>query len=185
MSDDENQQQRGPDNENQQQRGGQITRRDPYNELCELNVDNFQTISGPATAANMNEYFHTKNSNDHITLDELISNPDDDYRKKFLFGIIISMTLCTTSQPSTLYARGSNGKKGNSSSATFRRMIRVFDPTVRPGRINTFTILEGHGHFTRLFSLDLGVRDNGTFREYSLVSFINKTLSSTNQLLFH
>ena len=133
----------------------------------------------------MNEYFRTKNGNHHITLEELISNPDDDYRRMFLFGIIISMTLCTTSQPSTLYARGSNGKKGNSSSATFRRMIRVFDPTVRPGRINTFTILEGYGHNTRLFSLDLGVRDNGTFREYSLVSFINKTLSSTNRLLFH
>ena len=173
------------DDENQQQRGRQIARRHPYNELRNLHVDNFETISGPATAENMNRFFCSRNMNQHVTIDELICDPEGDHRKKFLFGIIISMTLCSSNQPTTMYARGPNGKKGNSNGTNFRRMIRVFDPTVPPGRINTFTILEGNGHSTRLFNLDLAVRDDGTFREYSLVPFINKTSSSTNLLLFH
>ena len=162
------------DDENQQQRERHIARRLPYSGLRELHVDNFETISGPATAENMNRFFRSRNMTQHVTIDELICDPEGDHRKKFLFGIIISMTLCSSNQPTTMYARGPNGKKGNSNGTNFRRMIRVFDPTVPPGRINTFTILEGNGHSTRLFSLDLAVRDDGTFREYSLVPFITK-----------
>ena len=160
------------DDETQQRRERQIARRPPYSELRDLHVDNFETISGPATAENMNRFFRSQDMNQHVTIDELICDPSGDHRKKFLFGIIISMTLCSSNQPTTMYARGAGGKKGNSSGTTFRRMIRVFDPTVPPGGINTFTILEGNGHSTRLFSLDLAVRDDGTFRENSLVPFI-------------
>ena len=155
------------DDENEQQQGRHIARRLPYGELRNLHVDNFETISGPATAENMNRFFRSRDMNQHVTIDELICDPSGNHRKKFLFGIIVSMTLCSSNQPTTMYNRGAGGKKGNSSGTNFRRMIRVFDPTVPAGGINTFTILEGNGHNARLFSLDLAVRDDGTFREYS------------------
>ena len=117
----------------------------------------------------MNGFFRTRTMDQHVTIDELICNPGDDYKRKFIFGIIISITLCSE-KPTNMYQRGPGGKKGNSQSMSFRRMIRVFDPMTPPGGINTFTILEGCGNNTRVFSLDLSRRDDGTFCEFVLVS---------------
>ena len=82
-----------------------------------------------------------------------------------------------------MYNRGVGGKKGNSQGTTFRRMIRVYDPHAPCGAINAFTLLEGNGHNSHIFNLDLAVRDDGTFRKYHAMTVLTKTSSNSKLYL--
>ena len=112
------------DIENQrEQQERQIARRPPFSELRNSHADNFETISGPTTAEHMNHFFCSLDMTQHAMIDELLCDPAGDHRQKFLFGIIVSTTICSSNLQTTMYNRGAGGRKGNSSGTTFWRMI--------------------------------------------------------------
>ena len=141
------------------------SRPEPYMERLALDVSNFRCLASPAQAADITEMFTSFSMADCVSIEQLVSNPDGDYREKFLVAIISSITPSSGNSANlNRGGAGSNRRGGNITQTTFTRLFR-FLCLNSSAHGNIFAIMQGQGHGTRMFNLDLTKRDDGTFRE--------------------
>ena len=144
-------------------------RPEPYMERLELDVSNFRCTASPAQAADMGDFFQSLTMDNCVSIQNLVDNPDGDFRNKFIVAVIASIT--PSSGNNTFLNRGAsntNRRGGGVSQTTYTRLFR-FVCVNSSAHNNIFAIMQGDGHGHRLFGLDLTKRDDGTFREKTIL----------------